>query len=91
MRNRLGHHISGAETDNVHLVSQIGGSFEVYYGQILDTIVVELRSEYGAGVVSMPLSVENAITLRDLIDAAVTDAKAIHPHHLSSDPKQVQR
>ncbi|MGV9838922.1 hypothetical protein ACWDUL_32630 [Nocardia niigatensis] len=91
MRNRFGHHISGAATDNVHIVTQIGGSFEVYYGQIVDTVVVELRTEYGAGSVSIPLSVENAITLRDLIDAAVTDAKALHPHHTFSDPKEMQR
>lgn len=73
-----------------NIVTQVGGSFEVYYGQIVDSVVVELRTDYGAGSVSIPMSVENAITLRDLIDAAVTDAKSLHPHHILSDPKETQ-
>ncbi|WP_330182737.1 hypothetical protein OHB26_03195 [Nocardia sp. NBC_01503] len=90
MRNLFGHHVSGAVDDGVHIVSQVGGSFEVYYGQFLELVVLELRAhQHGAGMASMAMTVDQAVLLRDLIDAAITDAKAMKPLRVLTDPKEV--
>ncbi|GAB2666407.1 hypothetical protein [Nocardia goodfellowii] len=84
MRDYLGHHVTSTnqfgspDACDAAVGISVHGSFAVSYAEHIDKVCLKvdaLQSSTFAGM-SMQLSVEKAIALRDLLDAGIDDALA---------------
>ncbi|KIA61255.1 hypothetical protein FG87_31950 [Nocardia vulneris] len=61
---------------DVWVTAAVRGSFQVKYAEHIDKVCVAVRRFAEYGDMTMQLTLEQATTLRDLIDAGITDAIA---------------
>lgn len=83
MRDVLGNHVPAvdqhghpADTMDVWVTAAVRGSFQVSYADHIDKVCVGVRRFAECGDMSMQLTLDQATTLRDLIDAGIADAIA---------------
>ncbi|MGX1774795.1 hypothetical protein ACWIGW_21960 [Nocardia brasiliensis] len=83
MRDRWGNHVPAvdqhghpADTLDVWVNTAVRGSFQVSYAERIDKVCVGVRRFAECGDMTMQLTLEQATTLRDLIDAGIADAIA---------------
>lgn len=81
MRDFMGHHVSqvdkygyAADVDDICVSTHVRGSFCTRYAENVGKVCVEVRRFAGDGDMTMQLSVEQAILLRELLDGAIGDA-----------------
>ncbi|MBF6132800.1 hypothetical protein IU501_07260 [Nocardia otitidiscaviarum] len=71
--NRHGHAVGG---DGVAATASVWGSFRVHFAENVDRVCVAIEDEYpGRGRMSMQLTLEQAVLLRELLDAGIEDAR----------------
>ncbi|MFE3052697.1 hypothetical protein [Nocardia sp. NPDC059239] len=84
MRDYMGNHVSQVDkhgyavgVDAIRMSTSVWGSFRVRYAESVDKVCVEVEDEHpGRGRMSMQLTLEQAMLLRDLVDAGIADALA---------------
>ncbi|MFE3057114.1 hypothetical protein [Nocardia sp. NPDC059236] len=84
MRDFLGNHVSqvdeygsAVDVDGIRVGTSVWGSFRVGYFENVDRICVDVLDGHpGRGRMSMQLTLEQAMLLRDLVDAGIADALA---------------
>ncbi|MEV6100672.1 hypothetical protein [Nocardia sp. NPDC051981] len=84
MRDFMGYHVSQVDehgsavnVDKVRVGTSVWGSFQVGYFENVDRICVDVVDGHpGRGRMSMQLTLEQAMLLRDLVSAGIADALA---------------
>ncbi|QLY33293.1 hypothetical protein H0264_14575 [Nocardia huaxiensis] len=90
MRDSMGAHVSKVNSygrqqdiDEIFVTTSVQGSFRVHYFESIDRVCVDIQGSPFGGDVSMQLSLDQAMLLRELLDAGIADAIAATKIELS--------